>query len=81
MADAGIAGEFYAAFRSMGGRLAEARPDALVVVTEWNEFRALSPARVRDAMRGRVVVDLRNVFDPAAMSQAGFAYQGVGRRA
>jgi len=55
--------------------------DALVVVTEWNEFRALSPARVRDAMRGRVVVDLRNVFDPVAMSQAGLAYQGVGRRA
>ena len=55
--------------------------DALVVVTEWNEFRALSPTRVRDAMRGRVVVDLRNVFDPVAVSQAGLAYQGVGRRA
>ncbi len=55
--------------------------DAVVVVTEWNEFRALSPARVRDAMRGRVVVDLRNVFDPAAMAAAGLAYQGVGRRA
>lgn len=55
--------------------------DALVVVTEWNEFRALSPARVRAAMRGQVIVDLRNVFDPAAMAQAGLAYQGVGRRA
>ena len=55
--------------------------DAVIVVTEWNEFRALSPARVRDAMRGRVVVDLRNVFDPAAMAAAGLAYQGVGRRA
>ncbi len=55
--------------------------DAVVVVTEWNEFRALSPARVRDTMRGRVVVDLRNVFDPAAMAAAGLAYQGVGRRA
>ena len=53
--------------------------DALVVVTEWNEFRALSPARLREAMRGRVVIDLRNVFDPAAMIQVGFAYQGVGR--
>ena len=53
--------------------------DALVVVTEWNEFRALSPARLREAMRGQVIVDLRNVFDPAAMVQAGFAYQGVGR--
>jgi UDPglucose 6-dehydrogenase len=53
--------------------------DALVVVTEWNEFRALSPGRLREIMRGRVVVDLRNVFDPPAMIQAGFAYQGVGR--
>jgi UDPglucose 6-dehydrogenase len=55
--------------------------DAAVVVTEWNEFRALSPARVREAMRGHVVVDLRNVFDPAAMAAVGLAYQGVGRRA
>ena len=54
--------------------------DALVLLTEWNEFRALSPSRIRDVMRGQVVVDLRNVFDPVAMSQAGLAYHGVGRR-
>lgn len=53
--------------------------DALVVVTEWNEFRALSPARVKEEMRGDVVVDLRNVFDPVAMMQAGLKYQGIGR--
>jgi UDPglucose 6-dehydrogenase len=53
--------------------------DALVLVTEWNEFRALSPARLRDTMRGRVVVDLRNVYDPVAMRQAGLEYHGVGR--
>ncbi len=53
--------------------------DALVVVTEWNEFRALSPARLRSVMRGNRIIDLRNVFDPAAMRQAGFAYHGVGR--
>lgn len=55
--------------------------DALVVVTEWNEFRALAPDRIRSAMQGQVVVDLRNVFDPAAMTQAGMTYQGIGRRA
>ena len=54
--------------------------DALVLLTEWNEFRALSPDRIRAAMRGQVVVDLRNVFDPAAMAQAGLIYHGVGRR-
>ena len=55
--------------------------DALVVITEWNEFRALAPARLRETMRGSVVVDLRNIFDPAAMRAAGFAYRGVGRAA
>lgn len=54
--------------------------DALVLITEWNEFRALSPDRLRDAMRGRVIVDLRNVYDPAAMRAAGFDYRGIGRR-
>ena len=53
--------------------------DALVLITEWNEFRALSPARLREAMRGRVLVDLRNVYDPAAMRQAGFEYHDIGR--
>jgi UDPglucose 6-dehydrogenase len=53
--------------------------DALVLITEWNEFRALSPAKLRNAMRGRVLVDLRNVYDPVAMRQAGFDYHCVGR--
>ncbi len=53
--------------------------DALVLITEWNEFRALSPTRLRQAMRGHVLVDLRNVYDPVAMRQAGFEYHCVGR--
>lgn len=53
--------------------------DILVLVTEWNEFRALAPARLASAMRGRVVVDLRNVYDPSAMRAAGFEYQCIGR--
>ena len=54
--------------------------DVLVVVTEWNEFRALAPQRLAELMRGRVVIDLRNIFDPAAMRAAGFDYLGIGRR-
>ncbi len=54
--------------------------DALVVLTEWNEFRALSPARLASTMRGKVLVDLRNIYDPVAMTQAGFAYYSIGRR-
>jgi UDPglucose 6-dehydrogenase len=59
---------------------AAAEADALVLVTEWNEFRALSPEQLAGAMHGRIVVDLRNVFEPQAMTQAGFHYVGVGRR-
>jgi UDPglucose 6-dehydrogenase len=53
--------------------------DALVLITEWNEFRALAPERLASLMRGRVLVDLRNVYDPAAMRQAGLTYHGIGR--
>jgi UDPglucose 6-dehydrogenase len=53
--------------------------DALVVITEWNVFRAIPPARLARLMKGRVVVDLRNIFDPAAMREAGFAYSSIGR--
>ncbi len=58
---------------------AAAGADALVLITEWNEFRAISPTRLREAMRGKVVVDLRNVYDPVAMRQSGFTYFGIGR--
>jgi UDPglucose 6-dehydrogenase len=58
---------------------AAAGADALVVITEWNEFRALAPEKLRDAMRGRVLIDLRNIYDPTAMRQAGFVYHGIGR--
>ena len=54
---------------------------ALVLITEWNEFRAISPARLSSALADRVVVDLRNVFDPVAMQQAGLRYFAVGRGA
>ena len=54
--------------------------DAILVLTEWNEFRALSPERLRGLMAGQVVIDLRNIYDPAAMQAAGLAYTSIGRR-
>jgi UDPglucose 6-dehydrogenase len=54
--------------------------DALVVLTEWRVFRAVSPTRLRSLMRGPVLVDLRNIFDPDAMQAAGFHYSSVGRQ-
>jgi UDPglucose 6-dehydrogenase len=53
--------------------------DALVIVTEWNEFRALDLQRVKGALAAPVMVDLRNIYDPAEMAQAGFDYTCVGR--
>ena len=53
--------------------------DALVLVTEWHEFRNPSWESVRVAMRQKVVFDGRNIFDPAQVREAGFEYHGVGR--
>jgi UDPglucose 6-dehydrogenase len=53
--------------------------DLLIVLTEWNEFRAIDPARLCEAMRGDLVIDLRNLYEPAAMRAAGFRYQSIGR--
>jgi UDPglucose 6-dehydrogenase len=55
--------------------------DVLVILTEWNEFRALDFGDVRSAMRGNVLVDLRNVFDRAFPEKAGFDYYALGRGA
>ncbi|HAH66602.1 MAG TPA: UDP-glucose 6-dehydrogenase, partial [Rhizobiales bacterium] len=53
--------------------------DVTVVVTEWNELRALDLDRLKASMRGNVLVDLRNVYLPAQARAAGFTYAGIGR--
>jgi len=53
--------------------------DALVFITEWNQFRALDLARIRDLMATPKVADLRNIYDPDDMRELGFQYVGVGR--
>jgi len=53
--------------------------DALVVVTEWNEFKHLDLKRIRDVMRRPVLLDGRNIYDPATVRALGFTYRGVGR--
>src|SRR5580693_9368351 len=55
--------------------------DALVIATEWEQFRALDLERLRDLMACPVVIDLRNVYRPEDMSRCGFAYVSVGRQA
>lgn len=53
--------------------------DALVLLTEWNEFKHLDLARIRAAMRTPVFIDGRNVYEPGNMREAGFLYRGIGR--
>ena len=53
--------------------------DAIVLMTEWNQYRALDLKKVKDIMNGNVFLDLRNVYEPAAMNDAGFAYVCIGR--
>jgi len=53
--------------------------DALVIVTEWDEFRALDLDKIAELLRGKALVDLRNVYDRAEAEEAGLAYYGVGR--
>jgi UDPglucose 6-dehydrogenase len=53
--------------------------DALVVVTEWNEFKQLDRPRLKVMMRHPVIYDGRNIYEPDEMAECGFIYRGVGR--
>ena len=56
------------------------KADALVIITEWNAFRALDLKRVKAALKSPVVVDLRNIYRSAEMAALGFDYHGIGRK-
>lgn len=53
--------------------------DALIVVTHWNEFKALNMQQIRNAMRRPILIDGRNIYEPAEMNRCGFIYRGIGR--
>jgi UDPglucose 6-dehydrogenase len=53
--------------------------DALVLATEWNQFRRLDLQRIKGLLKTPIFIDLRNVYDPGQMKQLGFNYSGVGR--
>ncbi|MEW6516909.1 MAG: UDP-glucose/GDP-mannose dehydrogenase family protein [candidate division FCPU426 bacterium] len=52
----------------------------LVILTEWNEFKEMDLARVKELMRSPLIVDGRNIYDPAKVKALGFTYRGIGRR-
>jgi UDPglucose 6-dehydrogenase len=53
--------------------------DALVLMTEWNQFRNLDLPRLREALKAPVLVDCRNVYEPSRLAELGFVYEGIGR--
>ena len=53
--------------------------DAVVIVTEWDAFRALDLKKLADVMQGNVLVDLRNIYNPAEVAQTSLIYTSVGR--
>jgi len=53
--------------------------DALVIVTEWNEFKSLDMHRIKGAMRNPIVIDGRNIYEAIEMKHLGFTYRGIGR--
>lgn len=55
--------------------------DAMVILTEWDQFRALDLERIKSSLNGDVVVDLRNIYSPEDMSKRGFTYTSIGRPA
>ncbi len=61
--------------------LAAPSSSALVIMTEWNQFRSLDLDRILELLRAPLVVDLRNVYQPERMRERGFAYSSVGRAA
>jgi UDPglucose 6-dehydrogenase len=58
---------------------AAAGADALVLVTEWNEFRALQLDRIEESMKEPVLIDMRNIYKLPEMEQTGFRYVSIGR--
>ena len=53
--------------------------DAFAIVTEWNAFRALDLKRAAKLLKNKVMVDLRNIYDPKEVAAAGFTYHSIGR--
>ena len=53
--------------------------DALLVLTEWDDFKWISPSTISISMRGKQVIDARNILDRNDWQRAGFSYQGIGR--
>ncbi|EKD48021.1 MAG: hypothetical protein ACD_65C00160G0001, partial [uncultured bacterium] len=53
--------------------------DALLILTEWDEFRAVDLKKIKELMRGSLICDGRNIYNPAEVKKIGFKYKSIGR--
>ncbi len=53
--------------------------EALIIITEWDEFRNLDLGRIKELLRLPIIIDGRNIFDPQKMTELGFIYRSIGR--
>lgn len=65
---------------AQNGYAAATGAHALVVVTEWNEFKEINLKKLASVMEGRILIDGRNIYDPRRVREAGFSYHGIGRK-
>ena len=72
-------GDLVALETSGGAYDAMTNADVAVIVTEWNEFRGLDVKRMKTTLKSPIVVDLRNVYEPDVMREAGITYTCIGR--
>jgi UDPglucose 6-dehydrogenase len=54
--------------------------NALMIITEWNEFKEINLKRLAEIMEEKVIIDGRNIYDPRRVREAGFIYSGIGRK-
>ena len=55
------------------------KSDALVILTEWNQFRALDLLKLKKLLRTKIIIDLRNIYNPEEIKNEGFEYHSIGR--
>ena len=58
---------------------ASKKSDALVILTEWNQFRALDLLKLKKLLRTKIIIDLRNIYNPEEIKNEGFEYHSIGR--
>ena len=55
------------------------KSDAIIIATEWNEFRALDFKKIKETIKGKLIFDLRNIYNSSELKEMGFEHYGIGK--